>query len=467
MGTVIKLTPPGGAQETVGAYESCNVNTSITERAGTFSLVLPFRANEDVSRFVVGTDVEITQNGHVFRGWVMKPPLQRNGAIKTLSLEGSDYTAKTQKIMVTESYTDTEVSDIVDDLFAKYVPWATRVNISSNSRPLTIRFPDVFLWDAMEQICQLCGFDWFIDENLDVNFFEVANTINSNVINEKSYKAGSASFDKDSSKLVNKLWVKGAKALSLPYEQAISVSGNTPIPLFYKPRAKDTGIIVEIGGVQKTLGIQYLDTAGTKDFLLNYQEKLLIPDLVTTGTGTVTYSYEYPVKILLENEESKAIYGLFEDVLVVDFDDKDIAREIGNRYLDKYSKPVTVGSIDPISGIYHCGELVKVEISSFGINEYLVVKSVSYESVRGEGKVNIKLTLENTQKDLGDIIKTMEKRLRKLESALFGQEDATVEQYKTFKDVVASPQLQDNGLTYTLHDYLVCGPNIIGGVFRI
>jgi hypothetical protein len=73
MPTTIKITPPNGVQETIEAYENCTVNTSITDRAGSFSLVLPFRFDEDISRFVVGTDVQIDKNGHDFRGWDIKP----------------------------------------------------------------------------------------------------------------------------------------------------------------------------------------------------------------------------------------------------------------------------------------------------------------------------------------------------------------------------------------------------------
>ena len=468
MGTIIKITPPSGIQETISTYETCVVNTSITDGAGSFAITLIFEYNEDISRFVVGTDVQIEQNGHVFRGWVIKPPVIKNGALKRITLEGADYTAKTQKIVVTESYTDVGISTIVTDLFTKYVPWETGMNIGINNRLLTIRFPDVYLWDVMEQICNLSGFDWFIDDELVCNFFEVANTVNNNVIGASSYKPGTANFSSDSSKLVNKLWIKGSKALSLPFTQNITViNATTPIPLFYKPRAGDTGINVVIGGVSKTLGIQNIHDPGTYDFLINVNEKLLIPDLCVSGTGTITYRYEYPIKILLENEESKYQYGEFEDILSVDIEDSAIAMEVGQRYIDKYSKPVLIGSIDPNEGIYKCGELLKVEIESLNINEYLVIKSASYESMVG-GIVNIKLTLENTQQDLTNILKDMSKRLRKIETALFGDDsESVVERYKTAIDTINYPKLVDDGYTHKLHDYLVSGPNMMAGGFYI
>lgn len=468
MGTQIKITPPGGTQETIGTYISCNVNTSITDRSGTFTLVLPYKYDYDISRFVTGTDVQINQNGHIYRGWVISPPIARDGAVKTVTLEGADYTAKTQKIIVTESYTSKTVSYIVNDLFEKYVPWATLNNIGTNTRELTIRFPDLYLWDAMDQICTLTGFDWYIDDELDVHFFEGISSYNGNVIGEYSYKRGTANFTRDASKLVNKLWVKGSKGLSLPYTQDITVSGDTPIQLYYTPRAGTEGISVLIGGEPKTLGIQNIAKSGEYDFLINATEKLLIPDLCTTGSGSIEYRYEFPIKILIENEESKRTYGEYEDILTVSIDDSSVAREVGARYIDKYSKPVLIGNIEPISGIYKCGELIKVELSAFDIDEYLVIKSADYSSTGGSGQVDIKLSLENTQKDLSSVLKDMSKRLRKVEEALFGSDtDMTVERYKNYTETINYPKLNDLGCVCNLHNLMFAGENIIGGVYTI
>jgi hypothetical protein len=456
-------------QQTITAFESCNVNTSITERAGSFSLVLPFLSDTDISNYQVGSDVEITQYGHVFRGWVIKPPKKNFGVVKTVFLEGADYTAKTQKVVVTESYTNTAISTVVDDLFTKYVPWATRNNISPNNRLITIRFPDVYLWDAMEQICGLCDFDWYIDNDLDVNFFQTANSVNENVISEalSNYKGGTAQFAHDSSKLVNRLWVKGSKASSLPFTQNITVS-TVPIPLYYKPRANDTGIVVTVGGVQKTLGIQNIHEAGIYDFLLNYNEKLLIPDQCTNGVGTIVYSYEYPIKLFLEDEISRAAYGDFEDILQVDTEDKNLAKEIGLRHIEKHSRPILSGDIEPMAGIYYPGELLKIEIPSLNIDEYLVIKEVSYESVKGMGQINRRLTLESAARDLSAILKSMNQRLTKIENTLFGAtEDTPVEKYKVMSDALVYPKLTDDGIAYILYGYFKLMPDLMCGIFSL
>lgn len=464
MSTRIYITPPGGQEYEIKAYERCKTSLSATSRAGKFSLLIPDITGKLVNKFPVGSDVKIIQNDNVFRGWVINPPRQLEGKVRHLSFNGSDYTAKTQKIVVTESYEDTAISDIVNDLFTKYAPWAARIKIETCSRVVTIPFPDIFLWDAMERLCKLCGYEWYIDENLVVNFFEPSAKVNPNVLKTGNFHKGSAEFKHDASKIVNKLWVKGGKALSLPFDQAITVNGQTPIQLYYTPRApKGESVTVTIDGAPKTVGIQYIDAPGEKDFLLNAQEKLLVPDLCTSGSGTITYRYEYPIKILLEDAVSQATYGLFEDILRVETDDKTLAKEIGLRYLDKYSNPVLTGSLDPFEGKYKPGELVKVEISELDINQYLQIREVTYESRPGTGLVYTSLQLESPERAIDDILKDLNQRLMKLEHQVYNDSEGPVEKYMVFRDTVRAPRLVDGGATWHLHRYRTCGPDQICG----
>lgn len=428
MPTTIQITPPGGVVNTIRQYNKCSVTLSATNRAGAFVLQLPSVTGDLADAFLVGSDVQITQDGHKFRGWVLNPGKQLDGPIRNIEISGPDYTAKTQKIIVTESYTETAISAIVLDLFSKYLPWATALNINACSKAISIKFPDKYFWDCMEQLCEISGYEWYIDELLDGHFFPPATRVNENVLTANNFWKGSASLKPDASKLVNKLWVKGGKALSDNFTQAITV-GTVPIPLLYTPRATTAGVIVTIGGLAKTVGIQKLTPAGTVDFLLNFQEKLLVPDLCTTGTGTIVYRYEYPIKILLEELISRAKYGLWEDMYKVDTDDRNIALELGIRYLAKYSQPVMAGSIRPFSGTYKPGELVKVEISKLNVNEYLQIKEVTYDSIPAEARVERVLQLESPERDLQGIVKDINKRLSKLEKQVYLDDDGPVERY--------------------------------------
>lgn len=260
---------------------------------------------------------------------------------------------------------------------------------------------------------------------VSVHFFPLGSRINSNVIKPGTYKRGTAKLTPDSKKLVNKLTVKGGKALSEEYSQAITV-GTVPIHLDYSPRAP---ITVTIGGSEKTLGIQNIHEPGTYDFLLNAAEKLLIPDQCTTGTGTISYLYEYPIKIILEEPNSQEQYGVFEDIYRVDSDDRDTVLGLGLQYLYKYCQPVISGSIEPFTGVYRPGEYILTQIPDLNIDTYLTIKEVSYSSIPGKSQVDIKLQLETPERDVSDVLKDLAKRLSVLERASLNDDDSPVEIY--------------------------------------
>jgi len=265
---------------------------------------------------------------------------------------------------------------------------------------------------------------------LALHFYPTGYRKNPIVIKENMYHRGSAKLISNSQNIVNKLWVKGGKALSELYTQDITV-GTIPIPLFYAPRSPVT---VTIGGVEKSLGIQNVDAAGTKDFLLNVNEKLLIPDLVTTGTGIISYLYEYPIKILLEEPVSQGQYGIFEDKLEVQTDDKELAIELGLKHLFKYSQPVISGSVSPFEGIFKAGETVKVEIPRLKIDSELLIKDVTLDSTPKKPIV-ITLDLETPERDLSNILKDLKQRLDKLEKDSYKDEEGPILKYIAKEEV--------------------------------
>lgn len=166
MGTSIKITPPGGVEREIRVYEKCTVTLSATSRSGSFSLVLPDLTGSLVDAFPVGSDVWIRQGDHIFRGWVLNPGKAVDGPVKTVALEGLCYTGRTQKIVVTENYEDWKISDIVIDLFTKYMPTMNQDSIVSCPKIISIKFKDEFLFDCMEQLAKMAGYEWVIFEPL-------------------------------------------------------------------------------------------------------------------------------------------------------------------------------------------------------------------------------------------------------------------------------------------------------------
>lgn len=164
MPTQIFITPPSGTTEEVMAYDKCQASSSTTDKAGSFSLTLPSFDKSLLDKYVLGSDVRIIQDESVFRGWILNPAKSKSGQLNAVEISGMSYTARTQKILVTESYANQAIDFIVKDLFQKYAPEYNRDSVVTCNKIISIQFSDVFLFDAMEQLATIAGYDWFIDE---------------------------------------------------------------------------------------------------------------------------------------------------------------------------------------------------------------------------------------------------------------------------------------------------------------
>ena len=164
MATKIYITPPGKMEQELATYDNCTVSMSTTDRAGSISIGSTSFEDSFFDEFTVGSDIKIIQDGNVSRGWILNPPRNIDGEANNIEIQGLSYTARTQKILVTEIYSNQKISDIVIDLFTIYMPGYNRDSIVVCDKIISIKLNDVFLFDAMEQLATLAGYEWFIDE---------------------------------------------------------------------------------------------------------------------------------------------------------------------------------------------------------------------------------------------------------------------------------------------------------------
>ena len=164
MATKIYITPPGETEQELIIYDNCTVTMSATDRAGSISIGSTSLDDSFFDKFTVGSDIKIIQDGNVSRGWILNPPRNISGKLNNIEIQGLSYAARAQKILVTEVYASRTISDIVIDLFTIYMPEYNRDSVVVCDKIISIKFNDVFLFEAMEQLAVLAGYEWFIDE---------------------------------------------------------------------------------------------------------------------------------------------------------------------------------------------------------------------------------------------------------------------------------------------------------------
>jgi hypothetical protein len=138
---------------------------STTDKAGSISISSSSVDDDFFSLFVVGSDIKIVQDDNTSRGWILNPPRRLEGNINYIEIQGLAYAARLQKVIINEKYTaDATISEIVLDLFGKYATDYELSSVVCCNQTCNIDFPDVFLFDAMEQLATLSGYEWYIDE---------------------------------------------------------------------------------------------------------------------------------------------------------------------------------------------------------------------------------------------------------------------------------------------------------------
>ncbi|GAB4275127.1 XkdQ/YqbQ family protein [Thermincola ferriacetica] len=432
--TIITITNPAGTDtHTFKAFKDCNVQDAATSRISSFRFTVEAFDSSFVDRFPKGSDVQIWQGWGdnpqmTMRGWLNVPGKMLDARTRITEFSGVDYTGKLQYIIVTESYDGQTIDYIVKDLIEKYAPWASTTKVQATSTTIKKKFNREYLFEALEFLASIEGWEFYIDTDLDLNFFDPVTRINQVTLSQAkaNYRRGSAQFTEDP-RIINKLYVRGGMGFSEPYTETFKGDGARRIfGLAYKPY----NVTVKLNGVDESaagnVGINNIDSG--KKFYINYQEKFIKHDsgqpvLQSTDTLDITYQYEYPILILLEDKISQVKYGVFEDKLDVQSDDKDLVKLKGMQHLAKYSNPLPTGSIEPLEGLFRAGELVHIDIPDLKVNGNYKISQVTHSSSPREYKQT--LQLENDF-DTRLVLKEIRNSIKRLQEQF--EQDGPVEQ---------------------------------------
>ncbi|RLI85277.1 MAG: hypothetical protein DRP01_06535 [Archaeoglobales archaeon] len=149
------------------------VSSSVTLYTRNFKLQLYDPAQELNNTFQYRDDVKIYLNGNlVLRGRIENVEKRQFNIV----ISGRDYTARfLDRLLINESYTNREISDIIknstDGLIKKYTPDITTNNVQTTNKNVTISWKGVPLLKALHELAEIVNYDFYVDDNKDLNFF--------------------------------------------------------------------------------------------------------------------------------------------------------------------------------------------------------------------------------------------------------------------------------------------------------
>lgn len=235
---------------------------------------------------------------------------------------------------------------------------------------------------CLKQIAEMLQFDWFVDSEKDLYFFEpttipapfsITSTSNNFVWN-------SLQVNQDMTALKNVIIVRGGEYQGATITESISADGNQ---LMFRTPYKMKNVSITVAGVGKTVGVDNLDDPASYDALYNFNEKTLKFKSGTKPSAgqvvAITGNPMLPVIIKKTDATSVASYGVFQHVIV----DKSIitlqgARDRASAELQAYREKLVEGTFLTHEAGLKAGQTISVNVTELGVNATYIIRTVDF-----------------------------------------------------------------------------------------
>lgn len=343
------------------------------------------------SKPTAGQEIVVTDGGVRFFAGIIDVVQDdpRAPSVTFYKCQARDYTYSLDKKLVVETYANQAADLIVKDILTKYGTGFTSVNVKTGAPTVEeIVFDYKRPSECLKELCDYVGWDWYVDYNKDVWFFNPSSLAAlAPVTVESGTDVRNLKHDIETEGLRNRVYVRGGTMLSDPWTYSVNADGVTRTWLLpHKPHS----ISLTVGGTAKTVGIENIDTESTKDYLMNYQEKYVRASSQTTtpasGT-TMAFTYEYDIDVITMVEDitsQKAVAdtqggdGAYEHAIVDDsLTTIDAAEAAGNADLREHANPRVKGSFETEINGWAPGQLIAINLPSRGITGTFLVQKVT------------------------------------------------------------------------------------------
>lgn len=335
--------------------------------------------------------VENDYSTRLFGGILETPEIRKADNIPTYTAQSGGYKKLFDRGKVADSWLATLAGDIVRDIVADFAAGFTSNAVEDGSEIEKAVFNYALPSEAINRIASSLGYSWGIDFYKDVKFVaEDAENALQHITTGGAFWRNLV-IKPDVSSLYNVVIVRGGTYLSeevIYYEVADGQKTKFVLP------EKPHDVSVYVNGVLKTSGIQFGEATPTTEFQINFNEKYIENGtLATLANGAifeVRYKYDVPIRVRRKNEASiSALAALFPETngefeLIIhdaSIDTRELAYNIAQQNLNKYSNTMVSGSFETDEDIYNSGQVLNITVPEF-VGSALI-KSVNSRHIGG------------------------------------------------------------------------------------
>lgn len=425
---------------------SVTIEDAINDQINTCSLSIIDRSLNGFPDIEDEIIITLNDGTAIFGGYIVSANLQKkgNGAVQ-MDLTCSDYTRLLDRNLVHRSYEGYTDAEIINDFVTRYCAGQgiTTTNVISGVTIDQISFNYIQISQALKQICDLTGRNWYIDYDKDIHYFPLTTNVTPFNITSASANYTNLVIKKDNSQLKNRVYVRGGTKLS--DETSYSTKGDSSKRKFVLPD-KPHDVTVKVNGSTKSVGIKNINTSGY-DYYLNFQEKYVEQDsgatiLASTDVLQVLYKYDIPILVAVEDTPSIAQYGQKEFAIF----DKTIsttqaARDRATAELTDYANSIIEGSFITYEDGFKSGQYINITLTEYDVSaDYIVQKVVARSMGAGRFEYEISLASSKTMGIIRFLIELLEANKNLIEL----DDSEVVDELLAITDALLSDSLTDS-----------------------
>lgn len=307
--------------------------------------------------------------------------------IENIEVDCTDYTSVFDRILAAKTYENETVENIIADLVSNFAPDFTTDNVESGFVITKIVFNQMALSDCLTKLANILSYNWYIDEDKDVHFFDRFSRsapFGLTDINGK-YVYNTLEFSEDGSQIVNRVKVRGGEYDGVTYTDIITVKGSDTKSFKLPYRFSNLTISVSTGGgyVAKNVGIDFIDDFTTKDVLYNYQDQSFRFENPLGDGNKIQYSGnpKVPVLAIAEDAESMGLYGPIEKLIRDDsITSNSVARKRAAAELLTYAQEVVDIAFETTEPGLRDGMMINIQSTIRNIDEDVLVKKIQFKT---------------------------------------------------------------------------------------
>lgn len=435
MNLIVKI---GGVDKSeVIDWPSFTIEDNIDEQPDICSFSIQKHAGQTYSPSV-NSEIEVFDGEtKIFGGRILSISNSINGEISEFNITCKDYTAELDRILVTDSFSNTTVGEIIEYICDNYLSGVTYTNVVCTIPVSKIVFNKMAVSKCISELAKLVNYSWYIDYNKDIHFFVKNTEVAPFSITDTSTDviADSLRLENDLSQLRNVVIIRGGEKIATNTRtknhtaNGIITTFNTDFKFANKP-------VVKVNTVEVTVGTENLETTGF-DCYWDYNQKYIRFDVAPTDTHEIEI-IGYPlIPIIAQVEDLGSIskYGRFEfaktDKTIKSSDE---AKLYGEAQLNAYGNSIREGSFRTYTGGARSGQSISISNTSLGVSEVFIIQRVTLGMIsRTKGEWSIELA---TLKTIG-IIQFLQNQLLSDNKKIDFNEDDVLEKYYMDNQTVA------------------------------